>query len=165
MANRMKLLRWIGFLPLNLIMGLVVIPLAPIAVAFFSTPDKRHLTRFKWLETIDNDLTGDKDEGWRQTHLWGSDPFSWINRTRWLWRNGGNTVNYTLLGCADDLQWRVTQIASAGFWQRPDGHWLYRKPVPLFGGRFIDLYFGWQILGPKLGLCKFVATIRIKTNP
>lgn len=133
----------------------------PIAVAFFSTPDKRHLTRFKWLETIDNDLTGDKDEGWRQVRLIGTDPFTWLNRTRWLWRNGGNSVNYNMLGCKEEP---VTQVSDY-LWRNASGYWMYRKPVWITSKRFIDLYFGWQILGPKLGRCKFVFTIRLKTKP
>ena len=142
------MIRWLCYLPLNLLMGLAVIPLAPIAVAFFSTEDKRHLTRFRWMETIDNDLTG--DWGWNEEHLIGSDPFSWLNRTRWLWRNGGNSVNYNLLGCVDDPAWREQQDRNAGYWKRPDGYWLYRKPLKLTEKYFIDRFFGWQLLGPRI---------------
>ena len=158
---KMKLFKWLCFLPINLLMGLLVIPLAPIAVAFFSTEDKRHLTRFKWLETIDNDLTGDKDEGWRQTHLIGDDPYTWLNRTRWLWRNGGNSVNYNLLGCVYANTFQIDDY----LWLNADGYWLYRRPIWITKKRFIDFYIGWQILGPKLGKCKFVCTIRLKTKP
>ena len=153
------MIRWLAYLPLNLLMGLAVIPLAPIAAAFFSTPNKRHLTRFRWLETIDNDLTG--DHGWCMEHLIGDDPFSWLNRTRWLWRNGGNSVNYNLLGC-DDIGAR--QVAEHT-WKNADGNWLYRRRFSIVGAWSLELFMGWALLGPKLGRCKFVCSIRFKTKP
>lgn len=151
-------MRWLLYLPFNLLMGLAVIPLAPIAVLLFSTEDKRHLKHLKWLETIDNDLTG--DEGWRNEHLIGTDPLSWLNRTRWLLRNGGNSVNYNLLGCADI---GFVQHSST-YWTNADGYWQLRRRYYVTELRFIDVYLGWGITGPKLGRCKFVATIRLKQN-
>lgn len=151
--------RWLLYLPLNLLMGLVVIPLAPIAVAFFSTPDKRLLTRFKWLETLDNDLTG--DEGWRSEHLIGSNPLSWLNRTRWLWRNGGHAVNYGLLGC-DDIG---TRQIKPNYWENPKGRWLYRRYFRLTEKWSFELFAGWALLGGQHGRCKFVFSPRFKTKP
>lgn len=153
------MIRWLCYLPLNLLMGLAVIPLAPIAVAFFSTEDKRHLTRFKWLETIDNDLTG--DGGWKEEHLIGANPLSWLNRTRWLWRNGGHTANYTLLGCSDVGCFQVRPY----YWKNKDGRWLYRRRFPLVGKWSLELFLGWNILGGQNGRCKYVCSIRGKTKP
>lgn len=158
----MRILQWLVFLPLNLLLGVFSFILAPFAVLLFSSPDKLHLVRFKWLETIDNDLTG--DAGWKAEHLLGADPLSAINRIRWLWRNGGNTVNYKVLGVMADPDWIGQQDRSLYFWRRPDGYWLYRRFFPLAGAYKLELFFGWALLGPQLGLCKFVCQIRIKKN-
>ncbi len=156
------MIRWLLYLPLNIVMGISVLFLAPLAVALFSTPDKLHLVRLRWLETLDNDLSG--DDGWKSEHLIGKDPLTWLNRTRWLWRNGGNTVNYQILGCKDDPEWREKQDRTLGYWKRPDGYWLFRKPLKLTDKYFIDRFFGWNILGSQQGMCKFVFTIRVKTK-
>lgn len=153
------MLRWLRCLVLNLVMGLLVIPLAPIAVAFCATDDKRYLTRFRWLSTLDNDLSG--DDGWKTEHLIGSDPLSFINRVRWLWRNGGHAVNYGLLGCADT---RCTQVAPY-YWKNAEGFWLYRRRFPLFGAWSFELFIGWNLLGGQSGRCKFVCSPRFKSKP
>ena len=144
----------------QLVIVVVAFIVAPFAVLFFSTPDKRHLTYFRWLETVDNDLTG--DAGWRNLRLWGSDPLSWINRTRWLWRNGGNSVSYMVLGCVGDADWNAKQDRSLCYWRRPDGYWLYRRFVPV-GKRKLELFFGWNLFSVKQGRCKIVFQIRVRT--
>lgn len=142
----------------NLLLVIVSFVLSPFAVAFCSTPDKRHLTRCRWLETIDFDLAG--DPGWQSLRLWGHDPLSWINRTRWLWRNGGNYVNYMILGCDGDEAWKAEQDRSLHYWRRPDGYWLYRRFVPLTKTRCVELFFGWSLFAIKQGRCKVVFQIR-----
>lgn len=137
-------------------------PLAVIAVLFFCTKDKLHLTRVTWLETIDWPLTG--DNGWREEHLWGDNPLSFVNRVRWLWRNGGNRYNYEVLGVGDDAEWREGVVQGYGYFVRKDGAWLKRIKIPLFGSLFIQCIFGWNLFGPQHGLCKYVCTIRLKTK-
>lgn len=133
-----------------------------IAVLFFSTHDRRNLTAMRWLETIDNDLTG--DSGWREEHLVGADPLSTINRIRWLWRNGGNALNYQLFGCADALYWRMTASLKP-FMKRPDGYWLYRRFFRLTNQVWLEVFMGWALLGPQQGRCKYVCTIRLRSKP
>lgn len=153
--------RYCLFLIPHLLLSVLRYPLAVIAVLFFSTKTGRHLTRFEWLETIDNDLSG--DSGWKEEHLIGPDPLSMINRIRWLWRNGGNTVNYGLLGVDDNPSWRVVYgCASGPRWERPDGAWLYRRYISLAGLRYVELFFGWALFGPQKGRCKIVCSIRLK---
>lgn len=163
-------LRWLASLPLYLAVILLRYPLAPLAVALFSRSDRRRLQSWLWwLETIDNDLAG--DSGWREQHLVGADPLSWLNRTRWLWRNGGNALNYTTLG--------VPELPPlSGFYeQRGALHWRYntlargydacmlRKFVWLpIGRRCVELWAGWAIYGPQCGRCKFVLTARLRTT-
>lgn len=123
-------------------------PLAIIAVLFFSSPDKKSLTYFKFLETIDNDLTG--DSGWKSEHLIGTNQLDYINRIRWLWRNGGNRFNYYVIGVNAD--------------QRPKWAFWSSRQIPLIAGRFLDLRFGWTDYSLQWR-CKYVFTIRVKTKP
>lgn len=149
---------WLPRVFCQILLVLVSFALAPFAVAFFSTPDKRHLTRLRWLETIDNDLSGENK--WRTTNLWGTDPLSWINRTRWLWRNGGNYVSYYILGCIGNHLWAAQQDRSRWYWKRPDGYWLYRRFIPITRTRRLELFFGWNLLSIKHGRCKIVFQVR-----
>ena len=151
--------RWLSLLLPHLLLSLLRYPLAVVAVVFFSTSDRRHLTRLRWLETIDNDLAG--DSGWREEHLFGSDPLSTLNRIRWLWRNGGNALNYTVLGVPFGAP---TFQVDAYRWRRTDGAWLYRRFIPL-GFRHLELFFGWALLGPQQGRCKYVCSIRLRSKP
>lgn len=144
--------------------GLMLIryPLAVIAVLFYSTKDKLYITKWKWLETIDWPLTGDR--GWREEHMWGDDPYSTINRIRWLWRNGGNRHNYVEWGVLDDPVWRENIVQGYGYFERSDGAWLLRVKIPLIKPLFIQMIFGWNLFGPQSGMCKYVCTIRLKTK-
>lgn len=152
----MRKLQWLLMLPINLILSAVCVLLSPIAACFVSD-DCKQLTRFKWLETIDNDLSG--DDGWKAEHLIGSDPLSWINRTRWLIRNGGNSVSYGLFGCAE-LPFRQNGF----FYEDMNGYWLYRRPIWITKTRFIDLFIGWNLPGSKYGRAKYTSSFRIKTK-
>jgi hypothetical protein len=150
------MIRWLIYLIVHVSIIVLRFPLAIIAVLFFSSPNKRYLMpTFHWLETIDNDLAG--DSGWREAHLIGSDPLSTLNRIRWLWRNGGNAVNYGWLGCAEMPVISITPYR----WQNAQGFWLYRRFIPLAFGRQLELFLGWALLGAQRGRCKFVCSIRL----
>lgn len=150
--------RWLLYLLPHLLINIVRYPLAVLAVLLCSTRDRRHLTHLRWLETIDNDLAG--DSGWREEHLVGSDPLSRINRIRWLWRNGGNALNYGLLGC----RWPGLYTHNGPhYWRRMDGRWLYRRFFRV-GPRYVEVFLGWALFGPQLKRCKYVATIRVRTK-
>lgn len=123
-------------------------PLSFVAVKWFSSDDNLTFP-FRWLDTVDNYLTG--DEGWKSEHLWGTDPNSYMNKVRWLWRNGGNRFNYRWIGVSDSAP------PTWAFWNK--------TAIPLVAGRFLDLRFGWSPEGPKEGRRKYVFTIRIKTKP
>lgn len=132
--------------PLYLLVIILRYPLAFIAVAFQS--DYQLRWPFRWLDTIDNTLLG--DEGWKAEHLTGSDPKSYKNMVRWIWRNGGNRFNYFTLGVS------ANDRPSWAFWSK--------KAIPLIAGRFLDLRFGWSDYNLQ-GRCKYVFTVRIKTKP
>ena len=127
--------RYILQLPLFIIARLLTYPLAPIAVKWFSTEDKLSLRfPFKWMMTLDNDMSG--DESWKRKN---ADPMSYLNRVRWLWRNGGHALNYGLLGCP-----------------RPSDYPQYRTFTPMLG-LYLETYLGWSYNVPR---GKMVLTIR-----
>jgi len=140
--------RWVLLLPLVLLVRLSSLILAPVAVVFFSSQDRKHLKPpFRWLETIDNDLAG--DGGWQSEHLVGDDPLTWTNRIRWLWRNGANAVMYGPFG-----------VPAWAAWPRA---FEWRRFIPI-GHRFIELWCGWALAGPQLGRCKYAFAVRIRTS-
>ncbi len=152
-----RVIQWAAMLPLNLFLSVVCVIISPIA-ACFVTEDRRFLrSPFRWLETIDNDLSG--DSGWKEEHLIGSDPLSYLNRTRWLIRNGGNKISYGWLGCAE-LPYRQNGY----FYEDMNGYWLLRKPIWVTKTRFLDLFIGWNLPGAKFGRCKFTSSCRLKTK-
>lgn len=135
---------WIYYLPAYLFIWLLKYPAAIIAILFFSSPDRLALTRWHWLETIDNTLAG--DYGWQTEHITG-DPLSNWNRINWLWRNGGNWFNYWEIGCAYKAV------------PRNDEYWFSMKVFSIFGAQF-ELITGWNISGPQSMRCKYVITVR-----
>lgn len=149
----MKIYKWLALLPLHLAVILLRYPLAPIAVLLFSSSDKRRLTRLKWLETIDNDLTG--DDGWKTEHITGV-PLAFWNCVKWLWRNGGNRFNYETIGTRAFITYQV----GPSVWRNADGYWMLRKKIPLFG-KTLELFWGWSLHGRINGLCKYTFTTRL----
>ncbi|WP_026601480.1 DUF7338 family protein [Methylomonas sp. 11b] len=155
----MMFLRWFLYFIPHFAVFLARYPAAPLAILFFSSDDKRTLTGWRWLVTIDNDLGGDDD--WRNKHIKpGSNPYSFWNRMRWLWKNGGNRFNHERLGMPVDslFVWMHSQQqANQSFWQRSDGVWQWRATKKVFG-RMWTPYIGWALFGAKNGICSFKAT-------
>ena len=128
-------LKYILLLPAFILVVLARYPLAPIAVIFFSTSDKKRLRKpFEWLMTDDNDLDG--DESWQRKN---PDPMSLLNRIRWLWRNGGHHAAYHFFGCP-----------------RPSDYPASRTFTPLWG-RYLEFWIGWSSNIPR---GKYVLTMR-----
>lgn len=156
MKFSLNILLWISYAVAHIAAVTLRYPMSPIAVLFFSTDDKRHLTSFNWLETLDNDLSGDR--GWRTEHITG-DPLSNWNRIKWLWRNGANSFNYKVLGCHYQeplLSGLPKECDYRGLYVRNDGKWLYRR---IFFDCF-EVYWGWAIYSPVKLVCKFTLTTR-----
>ncbi|MBK9497421.1 MAG: hypothetical protein IPO08_23445 [Xanthomonadales bacterium] len=161
----MVYLKWFVFLIASSAVVVSRYPASVIAVLFLSSDDKRSLTRWKWLETIDNDLSG--DSGWKEEHLIGSNPVSSINRVRWLWRNGGNRFNYMTVGVpATGVPPKF--IAS---WEAPNpGSFILRRDAFMFrrfyqlGAKSIEVFLGWALRGPQQGRCKLVCSIRLRSS-
>ena len=152
-------MKWLALLPVYILSWIVKWPLSVFAVIFCSTPDRLHLICFRWLETVDNNLSG--DYGWKQEHLAGGDVLSNWNRIRWLWRNGGSSLNYNQLGCTFNEGFELYTPNPRPFEMRTDGYWYYNNTWPLSKGKSLQVAFGWNVFGPQLGRCKYVCTIRI----
>lgn len=153
----MRYIQWAFLFPVNLLFSIFCILISPLA-AIFTSPDRRFLLQpFRWLETIDNDLSG--DYGWKEEHLIGTDPLSYLNRTRWLIRNGGNKISYGAFGC-DDTNYEQ----SGDYYQNIAGYWLLRKKLWVTKTRFFDLFVGWNLPGAKFGRAKFTSSCRLKTK-
>lgn len=176
-----RILQWLLYLIVHLAVVIARYPIAPIAVVFFTSNDRRDLLfPFTWLGTIDNDLAGDK--GWQTEHIQhGSDPLSIWNRILWLFRNGGNWLNYWLLGCPDNVLFRFWNDPLQNhywLWIRPDGYSMIRAYIPFKDAvifesgrfcwrptvRYLNLFWGWSLFGPIKGRCKFTFTTRIKSQ-
>lgn len=155
----MRYVQWFALFFINLVFSIFCTLISPVAaLPIFLSPDRKHLKfPFAWLETLDNDLSG--DYGWKTEHLWGSDPLSYLNRTRWLIRNGGNKISYNVFGCAE-LPYRQNGF----FYENMDGYWLYRRPLWITKTSFIDLFIGWNLPGAKYGRAKFTSSFRLKTK-
>lgn len=164
-----KLFTWLGNLLVHLLIVIARYPLAIIAVAWFTTGDgKKLVAPFTWLDTLDADLTG--DAGW-QNILNGKDPMAFWSRVRWLWRNGGNAANYTLLGCDYSKTFAAFRkpdpypsLKMRTIFLRCDGYWLIRKFIKLPGGWFLELFWGWNLFFDVGCRCKFTATTRLRRD-
>lgn len=163
LIKTLVVLRWLLLLPAHILLVAVAWLLAPIAVRWFSTADKLHLTApFKWMETIDHDLAG--DEYW-QAALGDADPLSNAARIAWLRRNGGNTVNYGMLGVLSDPVWLAAYrstyngvITGGPVWWCGNSFCL--RWFPTFRGIPIELSAGWNLIGPQNGRCKYWLSMR-----
>lgn len=130
-----RFVTWLCLVPLQWLLGIVAFVLAPFVVAFCSTPDRLHLTRFRWLETIDFDLTG--DPSWREKRLIGINPFGWERITVTLWYRLGFSP---LTWAADQVWlWRVAGLDALSWINRV--RWLWRN-----GGNYVN-YMIWGAPG------------------
>lgn len=135
------MIRYLVLLPFYILFSIFARLCAPIAVVFFSTPDKRFLRfPFRWLMTLDADLGG--DVYWPQ-HITGSRYSTW-NRIRWMLRNGGHYGSYFWFGC---------NVGDSRF---PE----FRRFIKI-GNRYLELFFGWHHKGAKYGRAKYVFSIRL----
>lgn len=159
MRKALIVCKWLALLPVHLVVVGGAWLLAPIAVRWFSTADGRHLrSPFRWIETIDNDMSG--DSYWQTEHLEGSDALSEPARIGWAKRNGGNAVNYGPLGVPVDPEWLhryrspfTGQISGGPAWWT-DRAFCLRLIRPI-GQRNLELSLGWNLLGPKSGRAKY----------
>lgn len=164
-------LKWFAYVLAQASAKALAIVLAPLVCAVWATPDKRHLRApFRWMETIDWDMAGDPP--WRQRRLVGTDPLSWLNRTRWIWRNGAQRLTYLVLGVnMAGLELRTTGNPDPG--RPPYGlkrtealretdtvAYYANRFVPLFGGRGLQIQTGWKLNYVVDGHCKLICSVR-----
>lgn len=125
-----------------------------------------------WFDTSDNSLYG--DGGWKNEHCKAYD--SYFGMVRWLWRNGGHNFNYKVLGCRTGVLHRRD---GCYFTYNDEGFWLYRRFIPLayevwfwkwrvasvgIAGKYLELFFGWNLSGEPDESCKVACQVRIRSS-
>jgi len=156
----LTIFKWLLLMPLHLLVWLSRYIFAVPAVLLFSTKDRKHLRfPFRWLETQDNDLGG--DFGWQSEHIKpGSDPYSNYNRIMWLFRNGGQVVEYKVLGIDyKEFQGVSPLNPNHGLSVRTDGYWQYRNIIGP-----VEVYWGWGLWSNIADRSKYVWTTRRAKN-
>lgn len=108
-------LRYFLYLPAHIATILLRYPLAPIAVALSSSETQKLRFPFRWLDAIDNNLLGDGGHQERQIAA-GRSPEDFLSKCVWIWRNGGNWMNYYPLGMPRDTDWFWSVDTTPG-WQ------------------------------------------------
>ena len=171
MSNAARFVVWaLLYFFATIIRGVALI-LTPVAVLLSGYRAPHLRWPFRWMETIDNDLSG--DPAWKIVHLHGRDPLSYWARMKWLWRNGANALMYGGFGVDAGYgrvlfivgNQRVTDAAPAVFGSvrvldAESGAWYYRTMRRLTKTRGLSIMAGWNLLGPQLGRAKLVGTIR-----
>lgn len=95
----LKYISWIFLVPVDLITGALAIILAPFVVPFYNET-KGHLPiGFRWMETYDNPIDGDKGHIKRWSAIREKTGFGpYVQRVAWLWRNKAYNFAYHVLG-------------------------------------------------------------------
>lgn len=150
----MKYIKWLSWLPLVLISILtqaLCYPLAPIAVLFANNGDLPN--GFKWMETPDNPLLGDKShkQRWKNIRY----EYSWLDSdyfqmVAWLWRNKANSFRYYQLGRVPEGKFEFEGNPSTQS-DNVDGHYGYRLTTcdnmwSLFGAFRLPDVKGYRVL-------------------
>jgi hypothetical protein len=110
------LIRFLAYLLPFLAMRLLTFPLAPIAVAL--SRDYQLRWPFRWMMTLDFDLTGDGGHRAR----W-PDYTSYVAQVVWMWRNGGHALSY-----AHPFGFGMPRGKDFGFWKvdaTPGWQWRF----------------------------------------
>lgn len=167
----MLTLKWVCCVIAQVLAKGVTIVLAPVVCACCATPDKRHLRKpFRWMETMDWDMAGDPP--WRERRLIGKNPLSWLNRTRWLWRNGAQRFTYLNLGVnmagvtlhttgnpRPDHPPYGLKLTIAARSERVVGFYANRM-IPLLAGRGLQIQTGWKLNYVVADHCKLICSLR-----
>lgn len=154
-------LRWLALLLPHVAVKVVAWALAWVAVKGFSSDDKRSLRwPLRWLETSDADLSG--DSYWKiELAAIGADPLADENRIAWIRRNGGHKINYGWFGRDVSRGWLDRYRSPVNGWITGGPLWVaddaFCLRLPIVG---LELYAGWNLLGPIDGRAKYWAQLR-----
>lgn len=156
--NAYLVIRWVACIAGAVLAKIAAKILAPLVCWLWATEDRLHLrSPFRWMETLDWDMAGDPP--WRDTR---SDPLSWWNRTRWIWRNGAQAAALEVFGAqagedhhdesSQDGSYRLTVAESAFYWRADREIW----------SRVLELRAGWKLNYEVHGFHKVMFSIRLR---
>ena len=156
----LKYLSWILLAPLDPVMSVLCVILAPFVVPFYNEKTGHLPYIFRWMETYDNPIDGDKGhiERWEEVRKIGSFGV-YLQRVAWLWRNKAYNFSYHVLGreIASVTKWKGNIHVSSDVEDNQQGYllmwndnaWGLFAFVPsfrLFGKQFYwRIYVGWKL--------------------
>ena len=153
----LKYFSWIFLAPLELLVSILAVILAPFVVPFYNE-EKGHLPfGFRWMETYDNPIDGDRGhvERWAKIRDKGKLGV-YLQRVGWLWRNKAYNFSYHVLGreVKDVTNWKgninISQDGQTGYllmWNSNAwGLFAFIPSIKLFGKQFYwRIYIGWKL--------------------
>lgn len=156
----LKYASWIFLALLDPIAATLAVILAPFVVPFYSEK-KGHLPfGFRWMETYDNPIDGDKGhvERWAKIRKIGKLGV-YMQRVGWLWRNKAYNFSYHVLGrnIKDVTKWKGNINVSSDPEDNQTGYLLmwnsnawglfaFIPSIKVFGKQFYwRIYVGWKL--------------------
>lgn len=143
---------WLLLAPLDLLIGLLAFPLAPLIVLFTSPAGRAPWWAWPWL-TFDNPIDGDAGH-WERWPDDGRIERVFARRVAWLWRNRGYNASFHWFGrvLAGDLRrWGNPLVSNRplvpgwSFERDAGGAWEFYAVVPHVKGRCLRVRLGWKI--------------------
>jgi hypothetical protein len=161
MVKFLKYLSWIVLIPVDFISMVLAVIIAPFIVPFYSDKSGHLPKGFRWMETYDNPIDGDKGhiERWskiRKIPVIGK----YLQRVAWLWRNKAYNFAYYKLGrdATSKFHYRGNPDIESGssdpkhhgwLWMWNDEAWGLFAVIPwLKVGKitfYVRIYCGWKL--------------------
>ena len=147
----MQILRWLLYLPLDILSAVAAYVVAPVVAAVPEATAQRY---FWWFLTPDNPITGDAGHERR----WAGKPV-YFKKVAWLWRNKAYGFSKSVIGAktlrpvsvyGDPETTDTGPHEGWAVWRTPDGYWqfYYIKKMPW--GKVLRINLGWKLWGHSL---------------
>ncbi|UHS65416.1 holin [Citrobacter phage vB_CbrM_HP1] len=160
MMRYLKYASWILLAILEPIAAILAVLLAPFVVPFYSDKTGHLPLGFRWMETYDNPIDGDKGhvERWANIRNVG-----WLGvymqRVAWLWRNKAYNFSYHVLGrdVKEVTKWKGNINISSNSEDNQTGYLLmwnsnawglfaFTPSIKVFSKQFYwRIYLGWKL--------------------
>ncbi|AHJ86977.1 hypothetical protein STP4a_123 [Salmonella phage STP4-a] len=161
MTKFLKYASWIFLVPLDFISMVLAVVLTPFIVPFYSEKTGHLPKGFRWMETYDNPIDGDRGhiERWskiRKIPVLGK----YFQRVAWLWRNKAYNFAYYVLGrpATSEFHYRGNPNVESGSPDKAHHGWLFMWNDDAWGvfaavpylriGKiqfYLRVYCGWKL--------------------